>query len=160
MGFMESYKHLDKLCGEILGDNRKLSAYIDEMINLPRGPYLVAGWDDDIKQLKYYRWVRNQIAHDPNCDESNMCNPDDVEWLEDFYLRIMDQTDPLALYAQAVKTRPMKNEKQAVENDFEGSDDTSQNHAGAGAFKITAYLLLFLFSLALLLIALIGSRGA
>lgn len=159
MGFMESYKHLDKLCGEILGDNRKISAYIDEMINLPRGAYLVAGWDDDIKQLKHYRWVRNQIAHDPDCDESNMCDPADVEWLEDFYSRIMDRTDPLTLYAQVVKTRSMKNGKQAEENDFEERNDTSQNHAGTGAFKIIGYLLVCMFALTLLLIALLGSRG-
>ena len=66
MGFIESYKHLEKLCGEVLNDDRRISAYIDEMINTPRGSYLVRGWDDDLKQLKHYRWVRNQIAHEPD----------------------------------------------------------------------------------------------
>ena len=66
MGFIESYKHLEKLCGEVLNDDRRISAYIDEMINTPRGSYLVKGWDDDLKQLKHYRWVRNQIAHEPD----------------------------------------------------------------------------------------------
>ena len=33
MGFIESYKHLEKLCGEVLNDDRRISAYIDEMIN-------------------------------------------------------------------------------------------------------------------------------
>ena len=37
MGFIESYKHLEKLCGEVLNDDRRISAYIDEMINTPRG---------------------------------------------------------------------------------------------------------------------------
>lgn len=32
MGFIESYKHLEKLCGEVLNDDRRISAYIDEMI--------------------------------------------------------------------------------------------------------------------------------
>ena len=45
MGFIESYKHLEKLCGEVLNDDRRISAYIDEMINTPRGSYLVRGWD-------------------------------------------------------------------------------------------------------------------
>lgn len=67
MGFIESYKHLEKLCGEVLNDDRRISAYIDEMINTPRGSYLVKGWDDDLKQLKHYRWVRNQITHEPDC---------------------------------------------------------------------------------------------
>ena len=60
MGFIESYKHLEKLCGEVLNDDRRISAYIDEMINTPRGSYLVKGWDDDLKQLKHYRWVRTK----------------------------------------------------------------------------------------------------
>ncbi len=37
-----------------------------------------------------------------------MCEPGDTEWLEDFYLRIMNQTDPLTLYAKASKPRPVK----------------------------------------------------
>jgi hypothetical protein len=30
-----------------------------------------------------------------------MCDPSDALWLEDFYSRIMNQTDPLALYRKA-----------------------------------------------------------
>ena len=37
MSFTESYKQLEKLCGEIMNDDRRVSAYIDEMINTPRG---------------------------------------------------------------------------------------------------------------------------
>ena len=84
MGFIESYKHLEKLCGEVLNDDRRISAYIDEMINTPRGCYLVRGWDDDLKQLKHYRWVRNQIAHEPDCTEQNMCEPCDTVCRGDF----------------------------------------------------------------------------
>ena len=113
MGFIESYKHLEKLCGEVLNDDRRISAYIDEMINTSRGSYLVRGWDDDLKQLKHYRWVRNQIAHEPDCTEQNMCEPSDAEWLDGFYSRIMNQTDPLTLYAKATKPRPTEKSTQA-----------------------------------------------
>lgn len=106
MSFIESYKHLEKICGEILNDDRRISAYIDEMLNTPRGSYLVSGWNNDLKQLKHYRWVRNQISHEPNCTEENMCEPSDTAWLNNFYLRIMNQTDPLALYNKAAKPRP------------------------------------------------------
>ena len=98
MGFIESYKRLERLCGDLLNDDRRISAYIDEMISLPRGAYLVRGWDDDLKRLKHYRWVRNQIAHEPDCSEENMCEPSDVVWIDVFYSRIMNQTDPLAMY--------------------------------------------------------------
>lgn len=55
MGFIDSYKHLEKLCGDVLGDERRVSAYIDEMLNLPRGTYIVTGWNEDLKTLKHYR---------------------------------------------------------------------------------------------------------
>lgn len=151
MSFLESYKHLEKLCGEVMSDERRISAYIDEMANTPRGPYLVPGWDADLKRLKYYKRIRNQIAHDPDCNESNMCDPGDAEWLEDFYSRIINQTDPLALYAQAVRYRPTENVKQM--NEY-----TPKNDSGATSKRTMGYLLLCIFALAVLLIALIGAK--
>lgn len=108
MGFIDSYKRLKKLCGEILNDERKVSAYIDEMKNTPRGSYLVTGWDADLKKLKHYRWVRNQIVHEPGCTEENMCRPEDALWLDNFYSRIMNQSDPLALYYKAAASYPQQ----------------------------------------------------
>lgn len=52
MSFMNSYKHLEKLCGEIMRDERRVSAYIDEMTCHPFGSSLVAGWNNDLKKLK------------------------------------------------------------------------------------------------------------
>ena len=117
MGFMDSYKRLEKICGEVMNDDRRVSAYIDEMINTPRGAFLVKGWEEDLKQLKHYRWVRNKISHDPECTEKNMCNPSDVQWIDNFYKRIMKQTDPLALYRKAKQRKRTTNRKK--ENDAE-----------------------------------------
>lgn len=117
MGFMESYKHLEKICGEVLNDDRRVSAYIDEMTKTPVGSYYVRGWDDDLKQLKHYRWVRNRIVHEPDCSEQSMCQPSDTVWLDNFYLRVMNQTDPLALYSKATKPRPAQKTAQAHKPD-------------------------------------------
>ena len=106
MSFIESYKHLDKICGEMFETQYGVSAYIDEMINTPRGSFIVRGWDNDLKQLKHYRWIRNQIAHEPDCTEQNMCESGDTEWLDDFYSRIMNQIDPLAMYRKATRPQP------------------------------------------------------
>lgn len=65
MGFIDSYKQLEKLCGEIMGDERRVSAYIDEMTRIPNGSYYVKEWEEDLKKLKRYRWIRNKIVHDP-----------------------------------------------------------------------------------------------
>ena len=98
MGFLDSYKRLERLCRDVMGDDRRVSAYIDEMVRLSDGARQVSGWDRDLKRLKHYRWIRNQIVHEPDCSEETMCGQEDVRWLEDFYERIMTQTDPLALY--------------------------------------------------------------
>ncbi len=100
MEFMNAYKHLEKLCGDLLNDERRISAYIDEMAKISDGTSKVYNWDNDLKKLKHYRWIRNQIVHEPDCQEDNMCHPDDVAWLNNFYSRIMNQTDPLTLYSK------------------------------------------------------------
>lgn len=105
MGFMDSYKQLEKLCGDMLGEGR-VSAYIKEMSDKPRGAYLVSGWEADLKRLRHCRRIRNQIAHEPDCSETDMCLPEDAKWLDDFYARIKNQTDPLALYYKYTHPSP------------------------------------------------------
>ena len=112
MSFIDSYKRLEKLCSEIYNDNHGISSYIDEMVNTPIGVRYVPGWDDDLKQLKHYRWVRNQIVHDPGCSEENMCEYGDAQWLDNFRSRIMSANDPLALYRKARNPQPMKRPRQ------------------------------------------------
>ena len=100
MSFLDSYKRLEKLCGDIYGNPHGLSAYIDEMQSKIDGSYLVPGWNEDLKKLKHYRRVRNIITHEPGYTEENMCEPDDALWLEHFYSRIMSTDDPLAIYGK------------------------------------------------------------
>ena len=105
MGFIDSYKHLEKLCGEVLNDDRRVSAYIDEMLRTPRGSYYVRTWDEDLKNLKHYRWVRNQISHEPGCTEQNMCDPKDELWLDAFYSRKKFRTYPTGIYSLLIFVR-------------------------------------------------------
>ena len=146
MGFIESYKHLEKICGEMMDDERRLSAYIDEMLKRPSGAFYVSGWNEDLKQLKYYRWVRNQISHEPGCTEENMCEPSDTIWLDNFYERIMEQTDPLALYYQATKPRKTQNHQETYDNSendtysqtYKHNGKTSQNPVGCATLIVWA----------------------
>lgn len=112
MEFINSYKRLEKLCNEIYDSNHGISAYIDDMAKLTSASFYVFNWNDDLKQLKHYRWIRNQIAHEPNCTEENMCEYGDAQWIDDFYDRIMYQSDPLAMYRKATKPRPTAKTKQ------------------------------------------------
>lgn len=149
MGFIDAYKHLEKLCGDTLNDDRRISAYIDAMLRLPQGSYIVAGWDEDLKQLKHYRWVRNQIAHEPGCNEDNMCDDEDVQWIEQFYVRVMQQTDPLALYRKQMqymlksKTKKQKSEIVCVQKPKAKKKDSSASVIAA-LFLMSAALLTLL----------------
>lgn len=43
-----------------------------------------------------------------------MCKPGDIEWLDNFYSRIMNQNDPISLYRKATNTS-VKSKKHAVQ---------------------------------------------
>ncbi len=111
MGFMNSYKRLDNLCRDMNGVG--VTGYIEDMKREPNGAYAVHGWKDDYRNLKHYRYIRNQIAHDNYADEDNMCTYEDEEWIDCFYQRIMTQSDPLALYYASTKPRMSGNPRPA-----------------------------------------------
>ncbi|WP_291764981.1 DUF6548 family protein [Blautia sp.] len=96
MGFMESYKHLDNLCKDMNGIG--VTGYIKDMEQEKNGDFYVAIWKEDYRKLKHYRYIRNQIAHENDVNENNLCSDGDTAWLDSFYQRILAQTDPLALY--------------------------------------------------------------
>lgn len=103
MGFMESYKHLDNLCKDMNGIG--ITGYIKDMEQEQNGDFYITGWKNDYMQLKHYRHIRNQIAHENYANESNMCSVEDTFWLDEFYRRIMEQTDPLALCYKKTRFR-------------------------------------------------------
>lgn len=102
MGFMNSYKRLDNLCRDMNGIG--VTGYIQDMERTPNGND-IPGWKEDYLQLKHYRHIRNQIAHQNDADEENMCSDGDAVWIENFYQRIMEQSDPLALSYKAARSR-------------------------------------------------------
>lgn len=108
MGFMNSYKRLDNLCRDMNGIG--VTGYIEDMEHTATGEYYVPGWKKDYLQLKHYRYIRNQIAHENYATEDNMCSDEDEAWLENFHKRIMVQSDPLALHYKATKPQAAKSQ--------------------------------------------------
>lgn len=94
MGFMQSYKHLDKLCRDMNGVG--VTGYLEDMERVPDGAVRVDGWRADYAALKRYRHIRNQIAHDEHAEENDLTSPADARWLDAFSARILNGTDPLA----------------------------------------------------------------
>lgn len=147
--FLDSYKHLEKLCNEIFNNIHGVTSYIDEMTHInemknnPRGSTLVKGWDDDLKQLKRYRQIRNKIVHEPDCTEQNMCESGDTEWLDDFYSRIMKQTDPLSLYRKATNT-VVESKRNIPQKSADCSVQQHNYYQGRKAKKTPISLILFI----------------
>lgn len=139
MGFIEAYKRLERLCAEMLGRDRPVTAYIEEMKAKPDGAYFVPGWEEDLKKLKYYRHIRNQIAHDPGCTEGNLCQPGDARWLTCFYNRILRQEDPLALYRKAKKAKAKSRTSEPSE-----ADNQNDSHTGFPWLLVLLFILAYL----------------
>lgn len=98
LSFFEEFKHLDKLCGEIYNTNNGITHYIEDM--KAKGTYSyghIPGWESDLKHLIQYRHIRNHMAHSEGAFEIQNCTQKDIDWIRNFYERIMNQSDPLGM---------------------------------------------------------------
>lgn len=109
----DEYKRIDSICCDIFSVDKGINRYIEQMEETPLSIwYKVPGWGNDYKQLKHIRWIRNRIAHDVNAVD---CSIDDLNWLEEFHTRLLNQQDPLAKSYQIIReeqNRVTKNKQQ------------------------------------------------
>ena len=147
MGFMQSYKRLDNLCRDMNGVG--VTGYLEDMDRKSGAGLQVTGWWDDYRQLKYYRHIRNQIAHENNATEEGLCSEDDSAWIEAFHHRILDRTDPLALYCAARRKQQSPPPRRKAESSFQQktAEPHQEKHRGRVVLLIVAFaavtLLLF-----------------
>lgn len=105
----EEYKRLDKLCGDLYGDQHGVSRYIDDMKDVSGSDYLyVPNWKGDLEQLIRLRHIRNHLAHTEGAFDEEICTPKDIDWSREFYSRILKQADPLALLNQYIKSKQQR----------------------------------------------------
>lgn len=96
--FLEEFKRLDKLCRDIYQDTIGVTHYINDMQNTaPSKSRYIADWDIDLKTLKRLRHIRNQLSHEIGTFNIAMCTLNDIRWLQNFHMRIMNCTDPISL---------------------------------------------------------------
>lgn len=90
----DEFKYVDKTCREMFNAEKGVSTYIEQMEMTPIAiRFRIPQWENDYKQLKHIRWLRNQLAHETGYVE---CTVADVYWLKDFHSRLLTQQDPLA----------------------------------------------------------------
>lgn len=100
LDFLEAYKNLDELCKQILSNESGISQYIIEMECEEQEHKGVPGWDNDYKQLKRMKKIRNKLVHDTDSFEQQLFSEEDIEWLKSFRSRILQLTHPFALLDQ------------------------------------------------------------
>ena len=110
--FFDEFKLLDALCRDIFGSiDKKLGVtlYIEAMDakNL-MGCQAIDGWESDKRRLIEVRNKRNELAHSRDGFSVKLCTQADIDFVRSFRERILNQTDPLALFEQKAKARKTK----------------------------------------------------
>lgn len=136
--FMESYKHLDKICREIFNNEKGITTYINEMEANRNGAFYVASWNKTLRKLKKYRHIRNIYVHEVGSGELDICTIEDIQWLNGFYDIIMQSQDPLAQY---------RKNKATVEKKSGSTSKEISTSKEASTFKMTEMTIVVLISL-------------
>jgi len=127
--YFEEYKQPDKLCSEMYSCKNGVSEYIAQMENKSyQAQYRVSSWDSDYNMLKHIRWVRNRIAHDSGTHQ--ISNPEDLEFVRDFYNRIFSGQDSLTILRKAIDAEDERRKQQKKQQ-------TSQVSAPTPAYSYT-----------------------
>ncbi len=100
--FFEEYKSVDAFIRNALQTGTGVSTYIEymEKIGFDEGRGYCSTWKDDYYKLKHMRWLRNRLAHDVGMNEK-VCEIDDYLWLQSFYSRLLNGSDPLSAQQMA-----------------------------------------------------------
>ena len=139
--FMEEYKRLDKLCREAYNTEKGITTYIDAMKAVPADKSrIVHGWNTDLSRLIALRHVRNQFAHDVGTVATALCNDEDIEWLRNFYSRMTEARDPLALLEKSTAKKAKPAAKAESEPDADGVAAENDEPRGCLAAIILGFL--------------------
>ena len=107
---LEEYKYVDAICRDMFGAEKGVSAYIEQLDETPMTVrYWITEWNDEYRQLKHIRWLRNQIAHSTGTVD---CTQSDLEWLKGFHNRLLTQQDILAKAHRVIKESQIQNQQQ------------------------------------------------
>lgn len=155
--FLKDYKKLDELCKQVLGSDRGISEYIDQMQSEGKGCSKVPNWDNDLKELKRLRWMRNRLVHDADSFDMLTVTNEDIFYLKEFRSRILNCEDPFALLRNSKITSKHSNMSAKfegpvfVDNEedyiFEKSNDTKtkKNSIVKVLLVVIVFLILIFF---------------
>ena len=152
--FLQEYKKLDELCKQILSSTRGISEYIDQMQSECRNHSKVPNWNNDLKELKRLRWIRNQLVHDTDSFDTLEVSKEDISYLKEFRSRILHCEDPFSLLHKLEQHSTHKNVKSlpltssvSTKNDACSDDTASQENSYSGILLLLVISAVFIFFL-------------
>ncbi len=108
--FQEEYKRLESLCKDCFSSVEGVSAYIRQLEYeqwcLQKFAVL---WEEDYKMLKHIRWIRNKLSHEPGTLYSDICTEKDLNFITEFYSKIINCADPIAQLHKAKEYEKIRN---------------------------------------------------
>lgn len=148
--FLEAYKALDKLCGDMYHSKFGVTNYIDHMKEETyNGGHSIAYWDFILDRLIHYRHIRNKLTHDVGSFETVSCSQSDINWILDFHESILKRTDPVSeLLRKRVREKQAQKERERIVRKEQIAEaDMEMNPKTSKFFKIilTALSLILLF---------------
>ncbi len=151
MQFLDIYKKLDNLCKDILRTEKGVSEYLEVMRGMNEGSLYVDGWSKDYSTLRNYRHMRNKIVHDIGTTEENSTREEDALWLENFYSRLLNGTDPISLYKKARKSKKLRKVGKELQRYKAGKKYRKEQSIGTFVIIVIAVLALWLILMPLLM---------
>ena len=137
---LEEYKYVDAICRDMLGAEKGVTAYIEQLDETPvTVRYWITEWNDEYRQLKHIRWLRNQIAHSTGNVE---CTQSDLEWLKGFHNRLLTQQDLLAKAHRVIKESQIQNQQQQAKTILAAAPKQGANVLGSSRGPRKSWILI------------------
>ena len=138
--YLEEYKYVDAICRDMFGAEKGVTAYIEQLDKTPvTVRYWITEWNDEYKQFKHIRWLRNQIAHST---ESVECSQADVDWLKGFHNRLLTQQDLLAKARRVVQESQIQREQQLAKTVIAAAPKNGANVFGSSSRPRKSWILI------------------
>ena len=114
--------------------------------------YWIVEWNDEYRQLKHIRWLRNQIAHSA---ESVECSQADLDWLKGFHNRLLTQQDLLAKAHRIIKESQIQRQQQLAKTVTAAAPKPGANVFGSSREPRKSWILIAVIAALAILIGLL-----
>ena len=151
--FLEEYKYVDKICREMLGAEKGVTAYIEQLDETPMTVrYWITEWNHEYRQLKHIRWLRNKIAHSTEYVE---CTHSDLDWLKGFHNRLLTQQDLLTKAHRVIQESQIQKQQQQAKTVMTAAPKYGANVFGSSSRPRKPWILIAVIAALAIIIGLL-----